>query len=101
MAFIKKTLRPWQKEIAGYLLNEPEVATWLLEKIDDMLQYARAHEGIKYNPIMIRWSELYVLELEGIYDSVRNHTPKNHGLYDKLIVHEETSRVFRIGYSYY
>lgn len=101
MAFIKKTPAPWEKEIAAHLFNNPEVATWLLEKIDKMLDYANSHVGIKYNPVMVRWSELYALELEGIYDSIRNHTPRNYGLYDKLIVHEETARVFRIGYSYY
>lgn len=95
-----RSSNPWEKQILSYLSDDCTVAAWLIEKIDHMLSYVQSHHGNLYNAERIRWSELYQLELEGVYDTIRNNTPSRNGLYDKMIVHEDTGRVFRIGYSY-
>jgi hypothetical protein len=89
-----------EKQIVKYLGRDPETCLWLLETLRTMIESIPTKQGKCYIPSHIRWSELYALELEGIYDSLRNSTPRQKGMYDKLIVHEESGRVFRLGYSY-
>lgn len=89
-----------EKQILIHLADSPEVCLWLIDEINRMVNGVVEKQGKHYMADRIRWSEYTCLPLEGVYDSIRNNTPRNRGLYDKFIVHEGTGRVFKIGYSY-
>ena len=87
----------WRQKLQNVFGEDPVIHNWLVSEIEKLI--LSTEEEI-FSGRNIRWSEWGNLELDGIYDSIRNQTSRNDGCIDKFIMHEPTKRVFRLGFTY-